>query len=76
MALPASPHRITIDVLPDEPPNVDVSLEGIGTAITANARLPWPARSAMITQSSGHGSTYKRPTVPRSFLPHCRAGAW
>ena len=34
------PHRITIDVLPDEPPDVDVSLQGIGTAITADARLP------------------------------------
>ena len=34
------PHRITIDVIEDQPPEVDVVLRGIGTAITVNARIP------------------------------------
>ena len=33
-------HRITIDAIEDTPPNIDVRLSGIGTAVTPNARLP------------------------------------
>lgn len=32
--------RLAITAVPDEPPRVDVTLKGIGTAITAAARLP------------------------------------
>jgi hypothetical protein len=34
------PHRLTIDVMEDQPPEVDVVLQGIGTAITVDARIP------------------------------------
>jgi hypothetical protein len=34
------PHRITLDVVQDQPPTVDVVLRGIGAAVTADARLP------------------------------------
>ncbi len=34
------PYRVTINILEDLPPQVDVRLDGIGTAITPQARLP------------------------------------
>ena len=33
-------HRVTIDVIEDSPPNIELRLSGIGTAVTPNARLP------------------------------------
>jgi len=35
-----TPYRLTIGALEDQPPQVAVSLRGIGTAITPDARLP------------------------------------
>jgi hypothetical protein len=36
----AQPHRIFIGVRQDEPPLVEVSLAGVGTAVTARAKIP------------------------------------
>ena len=35
-----TPHRVTIDSIEDQPPTVEGMLEGIGSAITANAVIP------------------------------------
>lgn len=34
------PHRFVIEATPDEPPKIDITLRGIGQAITPDARLP------------------------------------
>ena len=34
------PFRVTVEAIPDEPPDVELALTGIGTAITPNAILP------------------------------------
>lgn len=34
------PHRLVVEATPDEPPKLDITLRGIGTAVTPDARLP------------------------------------
>ena len=34
-------YRMVVSVVPDMPPEVSVGLEGIGTAITSQANIPW-----------------------------------
>lgn len=35
------PYRLVVSVVPDSPPEVNVGLAGIGTAITPQANIPW-----------------------------------
>ncbi|HMP07613.1 MAG TPA: hypothetical protein PJ982_14785 [Lacipirellulaceae bacterium] len=38
------PFRLQVVAVPDEPPEVNVQLRGIGTAVTPQARIPWAGR--------------------------------